>query len=91
MFTFGFGVLVGWLLLFHWVGIALARCFVNYFFAKGDQCCFIGVALVMLAVIYGWLPEKLKKWRKVKRKGIWLAVLAGVVMAFFIACRCCDG
>ncbi|MEA4974277.1 MAG: GRP family sugar transporter, partial [Paludibacter sp.] len=71
------------------VGIALVLgVFVNYFSApKGDPVLlFIGVALVMLAVIFnGVAAGKIKKDDAVKsnRKGIWLAVLAGVLMSFF--------
>lgn len=71
------------------VGIALVLgVFVNYFSApKGDPVLlFIGVALVMLAVIFnGVAAGKIKKEDATKsnRKGIWLAVLAGVLMAFF--------
>lgn len=71
------------------VGIALVLgVFVNYFSApKGDPVLlFIGVALVMLAVIFnGVAAGKIKKddAAKSNRKGIWLAVLAGVLMAFF--------
>lgn len=71
------------------VGIALVLgVFVNYFSApKGDPVLlFIGVALVMLAVVFnGVAAGKIKKddATKSNRKGIWLAVLAGVLMAFF--------
>jgi glucose uptake protein len=71
------------------VGIALVLgVFVNYFSApKGDPVLlFIGVALVMLAVIFnGVAAGKIKKEDATKsnKKGIWLAVLAGVLMAFF--------
>lgn len=71
------------------VGIALVLgVFVNYFSApKGDPVIlFVGVVLVMLAVIFnGIAAGKLKKDEKSKsnKKGIVLAVVAGVLMAFF--------
>ncbi|MBP9016728.1 MAG: multidrug DMT transporter permease [Paludibacteraceae bacterium] len=71
------------------VGIALVLgVFVNYFSApKGDPILlFIGVVLVMLAVIFnGVAAGKIKKDESApsNRKGIWLAVIAGVLMAFF--------
>jgi len=71
------------------VGIALVLgVFVNYFSApKGDPVIlFIGVALIMLAIIFnGIAAGKIKKGEKGKsnRKGIILAVFAGLLMAFF--------
>ncbi|MCE5332544.1 MAG: GRP family sugar transporter [Bacteroidales bacterium] len=71
------------------VGIALVLgVFVNYFSTpKGDPfLLFLGVALVMLAVIFnGVAAGKMKKGDKAKsnKKGISLAVLAGILMAFF--------
>ncbi|MDD3195094.1 MAG: GRP family sugar transporter [Paludibacter sp.] len=72
------------------VGIALVLgVFVNFFSApKGDPVLlFTGVALVMLAVIFNGLAagkiKKDKEASKSNKKGIWLAVLAGVLMAFF--------
>ncbi|MGB4576666.1 MAG: GRP family sugar transporter [Paludibacter sp.] len=71
------------------VGIALVLgVFVNYFNTpKGDPfLLFLGVALVMLAVIFnGVAAGKMKKGDKAKsnKKGISLAVLAGILMAFF--------
>jgi glucose uptake protein len=70
------------------VGIALVLgVFVNYFNApKGDPVLlFIGVALIMLAVIFnGIAAGKMKKGENANgKKGIILAVIAGVLMAFF--------
>ncbi len=71
------------------VGIALVLgVFVNYFSTpKGDPLLlFIGVTLVMLAVIFnGIAAGKIKKngFVNSNKKGIWLAVFAGVLMAFF--------
>lgn len=71
------------------VGIALVLgVFVNYFTApKGDPVIlFIGVALIMLAIIFnGIAAGKMKTGDKGKsnRKGILLAVFAGLLMAFF--------
>jgi len=71
------------------VGIALVLgVFVNYFTApKGDPVIlFAGVLFIVLAIIVnGIAAGKLKRDEKGKsnRKGILLAVLAGVLMAFF--------
>lgn len=72
------------------VGIALVLgVFVNYFTApKGDPVLlFLGVALVMVAVILnGVAAGKMKKSdtaAQSNKKGILLAVVAGVLMAFF--------
>lgn len=70
------------------VGIALVLgVFVNYFNApKGDPVLlFIGVALIMLAVIFnGIAAGKMKKGENANgKKGIMLAVIAGILMAFF--------
>lgn len=72
------------------VGIALVLgVFVNYFSdPKGDSfLLFIGVALVIAAIIFNGLAAgKIKKEgdaKKLNKKGIWLAVLAGILMAFF--------
>ncbi len=71
------------------VGIALVLgVFVNYFSApKGDPVIlFVGVALIMLAIIFnGIAAGKLKKGDagKSNKKGIVLALVAGVLMAFF--------
>lgn len=71
------------------VGIALVLgVFVNYFSApKGDPIfLFIGVALVMLAVVFnGVAAAKMEKGdsSKSNRKGILFAVFAGILMAFF--------
>jgi glucose uptake protein len=71
------------------IGIALVLgVFVNYFTApKGDPVIlFIGVALIVLAVIFnGIAAGKMKKDEKGKsnKKGIILAVFAGLLMAFF--------
>lgn len=71
------------------VGIALVLgVFVNYFTApKGDPVIlFIGVALITLAIIFnGIAASRMKKNEKEKsnKKGIVLAVFAGLLMAFF--------
>jgi glucose uptake protein len=71
------------------IGIALVLgVFVNYLSApKGEPVIlFIGVALIMVAIIFnGIAAGKIKKDEKGKsnRKGIILAVLAGLLMAFF--------
>lgn len=72
------------------VGIALVLgVFVNYFGApKGDPVClFGGVALIAVAIILnGIAASKMKKDEgstQSIRKGIVLAVLAGILMAFF--------
>ncbi len=72
------------------VGIALVLgVFVNYFSEpKGDPLTlFIGVGLIMLAVIFnGIAAGKLKKDEKSSKsnkKGILLAGIAGILMAFF--------
>lgn len=71
------------------VGIALVLgVFVNYFTApKGDPIIlFVGVAFVMLAVISnGIAASKIKKDEKgnSNKKGIILALFAGLLMAFF--------
>ncbi|MDP4227855.1 MAG: GRP family sugar transporter, partial [Bacteroidota bacterium] len=71
------------------VGIALVLgVFVNYFSTpKGDPCLlFLGVSLIMLAIIFnGIAAGKMKKGEsgKSNKKGILLAIFAGVLMAFF--------
>jgi len=71
------------------VGIALVLgVFVNYFSApKGDPVIlFIGVSLIMLAIIFnGIAAGKIKTNEKGKsnKKGIILAIFAGLLMAFF--------
>ncbi|MDO9154207.1 MAG: GRP family sugar transporter [Paludibacter sp.] len=71
------------------IGIALVLgVFVNYFTApKGDPVfLFIGVALIMMAIIFNAIAaSKNKKAGKSKsnKKGIWLALPAGLLMAFF--------
>jgi glucose uptake protein len=73
------------------VGIALVLgVFVNYFNApKGDPVLlFLGVALVMLAVIFNGIASgKIKKDDaasiKTNKKGVLLAIVAGILMAFF--------
>lgn len=71
------------------VGIALVLgVFVNYFTApKGDPVTlFIGVLIIMLAIIFnGIAAGRIKSNEKTKsgNKGILLAVLAGLLMAFF--------
>jgi len=71
------------------IGIALVLgVFVNYFTSpKGDPIIlFIGVGLIMLAIIFnGIAAGKIKKddQGKSTKKGIILAVFAGLLMAFF--------
>ena len=71
------------------VGIALVLgVFVNYFTApKGDPVIlFVGVALIMLAIIFnGIAANNIKKDDKgiSNKKGIILALIAGLLMAFF--------
>ncbi|MDD4922959.1 MAG: GRP family sugar transporter [Bacteroidales bacterium] len=71
------------------VGIALVLgVFVNYFSApKGDPVfLFFGVAMVMIAVVFnGIAAAKMEKGDAAKsnKKGILLAVFAGILMAFF--------
>jgi len=71
------------------VGIALVLgVFVNYFTApKGDPITlFIGVSVIMLAIVFnGIAAGKMKKNEKngSNKKGILLAVFAGLLMAFF--------
>lgn len=72
------------------VGIGLALVLgvlVNYFgAAKGDPVfIFVGVALITVAIILNGLAYKKASDRasKVSAKGLWLAVGAGVIMAFF--------
>lgn len=71
------------------IGIALVLgVFVNYFTSpKGDPIIlFIGVGLIMLAIIFnGIAAGKIKKddQGKSNKKGIILAVFAGLLMAFF--------
>lgn len=71
------------------VGIALVLgVFVNYFTApKGDPVTlFIGVTIIMLAIIFnGIAAGKMKRNEKngSNKKGILLAVFAGLLMAFF--------
>ena len=71
------------------IGIALVLgVFVNYFTSpKGDPIIlFIGVGLIMLAIIFnGIAAGKIKKEDQGKstKKGIILAVFAGLLMAFF--------
>jgi glucose uptake protein len=73
------------------VGIALVLgVFVNYFNTpKGDPVLlFLGVALVMLAVVFNGIASgKIKKDDaasiKTNKKGVLLAIVAGILMAFF--------
>jgi len=71
------------------IGIALVLgVFVNYFTApKGDPIIlFAGVVLIMLAIIFNGLAARKmenNKESKSNKKGIVLAILAGILMAFF--------
>lgn len=72
------------------VGLALVLgVFINYFGApKGDPITlFIGVALIVIAIIFnGAASYKMTKGGdegKMKKKGIMMAVFAGVLMSFF--------
>lgn len=71
------------------VGIALVLgVFVNYFSTpKGDPVLlFLGVALIVIAIIFnGIAAGQIKKGDNAKsnKKGIYLAVVAGILMAFF--------
>lgn len=71
------------------VGIALVLgVFVNYFTApKGDPVTlFIGVLIIMLAIIFNGIAAgkmKSKEKNRSGKKGILLAVFAGLLMAFF--------
>lgn len=70
------------------VGIALVLgVFVNYFGApKGDPIIlFSGVALIVLAIIFNAFAAKKMNHQKgnTNKKGIWIAVIAGVLMSLF--------
>ncbi len=70
------------------VGIALVLgVIVNYMSTpKGDPVIlFIGVALIMVAIIFNGIAsgKMAKGEKKSSKKGIWLALIAGVLMSFF--------
>lgn len=70
------------------VGIALVLgVVVNYMSApKGDPVIlFIGVALIMVAIIFNGIAsgKMAKEKKESSSKGIWLALIAGVLMSFF--------
>lgn len=70
------------------VGLALVLgVFINYFGApKGDPILlFSGVALIVVAMIFNGLAssKKSKSEEKTNMKGIWLAIIAGVLMSLF--------
>ncbi|MHB1104997.1 MAG: GRP family sugar transporter [Lutibacter sp.] len=70
------------------VGIALVLgVIVNYMSTpKGDPVIlFIGVALIMVAIIFNGIAsgKMAKGEKKSSSKGIWLALIAGVLMSFF--------
>jgi glucose uptake protein len=70
------------------VGLALVLgVFINYFgMPKGDPLLlFIGVAFVMLALIFNGMAasKNSKSNTKTNKKGIWLAIVAGVLMSLF--------
>jgi glucose uptake protein len=72
------------------VGLALVLgVFINYFGApKGDpMILFIGVALIVIAIIFNGIASgKMSKGaeeRKTRKKGIIIAICAGILMSFF--------
>lgn len=72
------------------VGLALVLgVFINYFGApKGDPLIlFLGVALIMVAIILNGIASRkvtmVSSEKKTKKKGIVIAIIAGVLMSFF--------
>jgi glucose uptake protein len=70
------------------VGLALVLgVFINYFgMPKGDPfLLFLGVGLIVIAMIFNGIASSRKSTTKEKTnmKGIWLAIISGILMAFF--------